>query len=709
MTKNRAAWLIFGLLLVAQWLLFKQYVERELAWAYPTSWDQVGYLQATYHIYDSMLKEGPSRGLRAAIAAGSPTGILLQVQTAVLFLFTGANRISALGVTFAYFALAQTLFFSTIRRLSGRWTLAFLGLAVMMCAETTHFYAGGLDDFRLDSAACSLYGIIISLVIRSNTFVSMRWSTAVGAACAALVLLRFITAVYLFAALMPFAAWVVLGVWYHWKNPAGRVEALARLRGMLAAAGIVLMIGVPVMWQYRDRISEYYGHHVSGPEKDLRAKEVGIENQLDHWLFYPKSLYRDHLGSECCLLLGTVLTIAAIWFLLAKEKSATNEELPKFSAGNALAFVATSVLVPFVLLSLNVAKSPVVANILVPGIIWIGMLAIAAAQRATLPTLFTWRPDRRFATAIAAVALVFACGHEIMAYGKRSNLSKNRKDVLVVNKLYEDIGRLSVDFGMKNPRVSVDRLSDELLPAITSVTYFESHGVFVYPVTKVVQLIAPPWEEIVKEIDDSDMVMFTESSKEKDNPSVFPFNASMQEHQSRLKELCERDFIKQYEYEMYGRKLSLYMRPMLRLDGDSGGWITDGGITLSGIGSAVNRNPQIEVRGNSYMGYFKSRPHVAAVFVSAAGKSISVPASLEIDGNDYVIKLDSSGLKPAADEPVRFEIKFDQYFIPRELPKAYGASDDIRKLVVMTPTSVKLKPVDDAGAATARRAGGTTK
>ncbi|HEX5245372.1 MAG TPA: hypothetical protein VFW23_19075, partial [Tepidisphaeraceae bacterium] len=62
--------LIVLALLVLQFCLFRVYVAREIAWAYPAHFDQAVYLERSYETFDAMVHEGFFHGLAQGAGFG---------------------------------------------------------------------------------------------------------------------------------------------------------------------------------------------------------------------------------------------------------------------------------------------------------------------------------------------------------------------------------------------------------------------------------------------------------------------------------------------------------------------------------------------------------------------------------------------------------------------------------------------------------------
>ena len=102
-------WFLFLLLLLLQWSLFLHYVQREILWGHPMSFDQITYLARSYGTFDQMLMQGPLQGFVYGLRMPVAQGVMIHPQAALLFLVIGASRLSALTLNFLYFALFQFL------------------------------------------------------------------------------------------------------------------------------------------------------------------------------------------------------------------------------------------------------------------------------------------------------------------------------------------------------------------------------------------------------------------------------------------------------------------------------------------------------------------------------------------------------------------------------------------------------------------------
>ena len=269
-------WLILGIWFLVQFCLYYQYLHREILWAFPGFWDQVRYLQESHDTYQYIVHHGLLSGLIHAFTAPTPTGNLLCTEAAVLYLFLGGSRLTALLVLFGHWIVLQTVATSTLRWLSRRWSVAVMGLALLLLPTSPFRTEGSLTTFQIDFAAYCTFGVWICLVIRSNVFANRRLSLLAGLVACYLILLRFITMVYLGVIGSIFFLAVILLLLYQRRHNDVSSHTKERIANLLLVGGLILAVCLPVFWHNRQIIHQYYVvGHVTGQEKYMRAREAG--------------------------------------------------------------------------------------------------------------------------------------------------------------------------------------------------------------------------------------------------------------------------------------------------------------------------------------------------------------------------------------------------------------------------------------------------
>jgi hypothetical protein len=176
--RNYVAWTGVLLLIALQYCLFRQLTLREIAWTHPAAFDQAGYLVNSYELFEKWLSDGFVAAFLRSLHPNAPTGIMLPAQGAALYLFLGANRLTALTLVFFYFAAAEAVAVWTVQWLTRSWSFAFATLFLIALSSSRFYWAGGLYDFRIDLVAASLYAISLCLAVRSELFSSRGFTLA---------------------------------------------------------------------------------------------------------------------------------------------------------------------------------------------------------------------------------------------------------------------------------------------------------------------------------------------------------------------------------------------------------------------------------------------------------------------------------------------------------------------------------------------------
>jgi hypothetical protein len=546
--------ILLGLLL--QYALFRQYALRDVVWSYPTAHDQTFFLSISYDTYEHILNQGLGEGLKYGAGLSAPAGMLLHLQASLLYLVLGPGRLSALTLHFLYFALLQVVLAWTLFWLTRRWSAVILGLGLLLTTLTPHLSPGGMIDFRIDFAAMCLFGVVMCLTIRSGLFASRGWSVAVGVAAAALILLRFITAVYLSLILSLFIGCILGRLLRLRRDGALRQLEWRRLAHIALATVIVAAATVPAMWRHRESLRKYYVvGHVTGEEKHIRVLMYGYD-----LLYYPRSLIRDHAGVACVSLAVMALLVT---FLLARagrtaearREGATNEPpgdgLPP--PGLIVCFLILTLLVPMSILTIDMHRSPVAGSIMLVPFLWTVLLALAALIRRSSLT-GDLRLDRGLA-ALAGITLVTAGVCHLAHYGHRWEATRDRANLQQVVALHDFLGDAMRARGMKRVSIAATSLADYLTFEATAALVYEHQGYYCTLESHLRQLAAIPEDQALTALSKSHIVLITRPL-----PAQTPFDQSMIDLLPQLRRYCEKNLTYLKTFRIYGNDIAVYIR-----------------------------------------------------------------------------------------------------------------------------------------------------
>lgn len=712
-----AGWALVAILCLLQYGLFRQHLLREVLWSYPPNHDQVNVLQQSYLGYEKVQELGPRKGfakemndkppkvLRVRGAVTIPprpvdmsepppvtkaVGILLPLEATTLYFIVGPGRLTALSLNFAYFATLQAALVGAVRWISGRWSVAFIALGLLLCALTPFFWAGGLTDFRLDFIGFCLFGTFMCAVLRSRMFADARWSIVAGLIGALLFATRFIALVYLAGAMGILAGYLVVQVWRRPEASAARRHSARQLRNVLLAGAIIAAVAVPVIaGRWRDIRDYYVVGHVTGKEKDVRAREQGVNNWRESLAFYPRSVIENHAGGHL-LRWAAYLLLAGLGALAARgvverRHSAT----PPFDVGSAFVFGLACLLVPLAALTADTAKSPVVGDIMVAPLVWLvvlSLIVLAAAYRNRRPL-----PAVRIGLIVLAV-LVVREGMMVQADRelKPTDASRNRPQIEKLLGLYDRVGDDASAMGWRAPSFAFDSTSDALNFKVFAVMEFERRGRAFTPsevMANTIFLRNPA--EIDQRLACADFALLTQPWPGR-RPTPYAFDREMQRRRPQLFAWC-RSHLVELAHESLGDPFdcgaTAFVRPAVQVRAEPDGWIKTRGATITGLAEVLRQRPHVELVGNNAAAYLKSPPRVTAELHAGSGPVQTVPAELKYEGKLYRLSLRLDPALLPREGAVTIELSFGSGFVPRQVS---GTPDD-RELVMRLPSDGSLQ------------------
>lgn len=659
--RNYSVWIILSCFLLLQYALFRQYAVREVTWAHPGMADQTGYLIHSYRAFENLLAQGFVPGVLENLRARSSHGVMLPVQSSILFLLLGPNRLAALTLSFLYFALSELVLFYTVRWLTRSWALAFIAISLLLLSASRFFWAGGLYDFRLDSIAASLYTIMLCLAIRSRFFISLPFSIAYGAAGALLILFRFVAVSYVVFTLLAVIA--VLLVFY--TRDRSSLETRQRFRHALIALGIVTLLTGPSLFQSRAVLLTYYGRHL-GFESGLRAAQAGVHTQAQALLFYPKSLLNDHLGGAYAL---GVLLFFGMRMASGGKSSLLNE------TRSYVFLAAVAILVPLLLFTIDQSKSAVVASLVV-GPLTLLIILLGASR------------DGRLILAGAGVLVAMAVAHEFSAASNHSFFGQHRAEENQLLDTYDVMAKYAADAGWSTPKVASDRIVDDLNPFVYSVLTYERTGVLPPSPAAGMPLHRIPHDEALSLLDAADFVFLTVMPSSA-TQLIYPLDQQMAEMESELWARVSKDHLRFRTLSYAGRDVALFVKPAIKLGRVSGGWITSDGVSLETPCSLVRYKSTFVIGGKTLgLELLGDKLNAKATF-RAGGSERNIPATVSLAPAErsYSVSVDLRNIEISAGGACEIDVAFDRYFIPRER----GINDDPRKLVVQAPTEFRFE------------------
>jgi hypothetical protein len=672
-------WIAFIMLVLMFQALLLGTFAQHIASYLPTAFDQAVYLTDSYQIYESMRLNGLLPGLIRALLRPAPQGVLVDPVAALAYVAFGAGRLTALSLNILAFLtyLATTAYF--IGRAIGPLT-ATLALALILSARSPFIIPGGYADFRYDHIAMCLWGIILTVAVFTPR--NMRAWVSVGTVAVAgilLVLCRLVTATYLIPLLL-------LIIWIKWltlnrygDNAYQLFGATCRMSAALLPVLVVLATTVVIVaMNFPYLVSYYVRGHLTSSEKEVRAAQVGVTDLISNITYYPKSVLATHLGLGALALMTLVVVgVVALIFSRSSSIRLLSQQWPR------LAVIVAALAIPFVVLTADLSKSPVVGSVFIPAVVLavVSFAAIVELSMLSLPVAAV-----RVFSILVLVTLGWATVVEL-----QNRLSAEIPEPLADS--YREAERLDLTAGDYVQRSlnakgvwSTDGHVD-LMGVQTAQAYnYESAGRMLnlsgtsLGSGSVDEILAA--DDILNVAKQSDVLVLTQPDASAP-ASPYPVDNAIAANSAQLWDFANGNLIPLGSYSVYGRSVTLFVRPVVSVHGTSGSWITSAGIDLVLPKVQWNSPGCATLQGASNLSWLPSSPGTIATHITA-GANEALKSGFIPNGNAYRIWIDVPADVFAANGTIH--VDFSTYFVPSQI----GVSQDGRQLVIVEPSTSAL-------------------
>jgi hypothetical protein len=551
-------------LFVAEAMIFYVHVAHDVAPFYPPKFDQLAYYLATYDLIGAVHTKGLSALVDELLRPGDATGTTFVLQGALLALIGGENRTAILSINLAYLLGLQVIFFFVIRSRTGRIDYAWVGMALLLTAHTLFNAAGGIYDYRMDFSAFCLYGICTCLIVWSGSFRHTGRIFVVALACILLVYDRFFTIIYVAGVLGVLLAINMYEIWRS-SSTGRKMVAGRRARNILLAGVMIAVVCLPRLYLSRNAIYGYYVvGHVLGDEKFIRAHELGLHTLAGHLFFYPGTILVRHVGLLTLLIAGALMS----WRLWSDRVPLGALLTRPYRFRQEFVSLAVAVLVPIVVLTTNISKSPVVGGIVVVPILLAMVLFGASVWPRPTPT----NPGPSWTARLPAVAMALA----LIAFGLKGLSSPDlapRADLDRISLLAETIARYAADNNLERLTMSTDRIvdyDDASIPELFAIERLhrklDIEGLFG---RGAYGIFATPRDEAMRLFAESDVIVLTDPSTDRKYP--FPINTKIKEYWDDVWQQTNRDRKLIYSTEILGIPYRVFVRPLPKIESNSEG------------------------------------------------------------------------------------------------------------------------------------------
>jgi hypothetical protein len=183
------------------------------------------------------------------------------------------------------------------------------------------------------------------------------------------------------------------------------------------------------------------------------------------------------------------------------------------------------------------------------------------------------------------------------------------------------------------------------------------------------------------------------SDRDPNTPELYPINASLRKLSPHLYETASRTMVRVQDAAFFGRRMTLFMKPLLRCTGESGGWITSAGMTCRTTGELLISRPIVRMTGTGNFAWLGGAPVVSATLSRVGDEVETVACQLTTDDaqpavrRPYVIACDTRRVQLPASAVVTLSLSFDRAFVPAHM----GLNADVRRLVMPWPATIETQ------------------
>jgi hypothetical protein len=318
---------------------------------------------------------------------------------------------------------------------------------------------------------------------------------------------------------------------------------------------MALIVG-PILWARRQAIHDYYVvGHVTGAERDIRAASMGTTELWKAIQFYPNKLLWLHAGLVFLLVFATIIALASVmWWTARRGNRKALASNFKFPLGMAYLFAVACLLAPMAILTMDVAKSPVVANVMVAPLVWLAVLSLVRFPRGSVV------PGFEGILALFAVAVLsLGIRNQVKAYDADRFMSRHRQDVEKIESMDDLIAERSRAGHLQSITIFNNRISDYLNAEVCRLMTYERHGYFVNVGDQFSSLLEVPQSEIFKQLGECEFAMISRCDRHAAGYD-YPFNHEMEQLEPKVQAICQQTMDKIGVYRIFDYEVIVFAR-----------------------------------------------------------------------------------------------------------------------------------------------------
>ena len=385
--------IVLLLIFLTQGLLFFTFYFREVYLYYPASnWDQIGYYNNTFHVFEML------RDMRIVDALqATPHVSVLPFLTTLSYFFFGVSKFNGIAIIFLSWIGMQWFLYRFLRKVwNPYFALAFLGL--FLSTVTYMQIDGGLTDFRTDIFASAFYFIAMIAMIYSKQFTDANGFNYF-IICLFIAIIARMNTVALFGGII--IVYLIYLAFQRKFAPVKWIKSLKAPAWIIGGASILYLIL---------NLGEFLSYQIIG----ALQRDANLELQLYlqgltlgvHFDFVFNALLKYHLGTLFIVLIGiSILLFCLFWGISVVKKTGSeinenNTVKESINIKDALFISSLFTVIPYIIYSLWSFQSPVVQTMIVsPLIVCCALLMKIAINK------FVKRPQY-FAKALMSIFLI---------------------------------------------------------------------------------------------------------------------------------------------------------------------------------------------------------------------------------------------------------------------------------------------------------------
>jgi len=662
-------YLFLFLFLVLEVLILISTAKRTLIEYYPGYYDQAAYLYNTYKFYYFSVEKNLFKSSIYSLWSPSSTGVLTYANNLLFIYLFGVGRLSALYINFLYLVSAQFFIYYSISKYTKSNLAGLFALGLFSTVNFPFFFAGGVFDLRFDFGTTCLYSILLSLIICSDLFLKRKYIIPIALVGSFCILNRFIAVIYVFGLYISY----IFYLYYFSINKLSIKNKLQELknfnnkiRNIIIVIAITTFVTFPFLIHNFNKIYSYYflGHFLS-EEKNIRAAEQNVHNFWDSISYYPISVFRDHLGHY--FFYAFIIYILIIFFynsFLYFKNNTINSKNQKKSK-DIFILLAISIFIPIFLLTLDVSKSPVVGQIVVPSIIF--FFTIFTSKNFFLDN------TNKFIKNFTYLFFIFCSCILISFETKPAFKETSFQQAKSINELYSKIYFIIKKNYYSKPIISFIDQQDFFDYAPLAIWAVENKNEWLDLATvSSGGILEKSKNELIQLIKSSNIVLIPKTSIS----GIYPVYTSYKKYKLDMYNYLNKNFTYDGNFILFdGYKVDIYSKPNILITGlTKDSWVTHDGIliTIPNQSKKNSLNLSLKFKYTQEININNLDVNLVCKYLKACKFS----KEIYLENNNNFIFVNIKIPEQFSKDELKFNLKFNQFFIPNLVNK----SNDQRKL-----------------------------